>query len=194
MSEHLYKSELAERAAGALQSAEYHADLKRHTKLAVAALLVGLCGSVVSIWLLLSPAASSQAAQFWLLCLILSAGVFSVAALTLVGSLSAHLSMQRLALGNKDAELFEITREVEELLSEINALASLVGEVGAKREMVDYRLVEYSLRCIARPPTEQKAADHSQKMRSLLDRWRALGASPENLESFALTTSSGVVR
>jgi hypothetical protein len=175
----LFKSALAERALQALQNEGYKSGLSRHTRLGVGALLVAFCGVLVSVWMLLRPVSSPQEAQFWLLCLILSGGVFGVAALTLAGSLLSHWAMQRLAVGQKDLEVYEVTRELELVFLGIETLASVAAYARAKHQLLDANLVEYSLQCIR--SVDRAAPDRGYFTKELLDQWKAAGASSEKL-------------
>jgi hypothetical protein len=126
---------------------------------------------------------SNQASQFWFLCLVLSGGLFSVAVLALASSLTAHFSMQRLALSGKDLEVLEATREKEEVLLQIQTLVALIEEARVNRREPDCELLEQSLPFICRADTLQETSEYSIIWKSIAERWRAKGVSSEKLDA-----------
>jgi hypothetical protein len=179
----LSASELAEHVTMILQNEPYRRQLKWQMRLGVSALLIGTAGALLSVWLLLRLPLSNQAAQFWFLCLILSAGLFCVAVLTLASSFTTHLAMQRLALGNKDIEVFEATREKEEVLLQIQALVALIEEARTNHREPDYELLEQSLQFICRADSLPEMSEYPTTWKSIAERWKAKGVSSEKLNA-----------
>jgi hypothetical protein len=126
----------------------------------------------VAFWQLRFAASlSSQAAYFWLLCLVLGGGLAGVALLTAVGSSTERFAITRLAFARKENDLFEAVRESYEIREQCQALRQLVQEASANRQPVANDIVLDSLHLII------SRDSHRYEIRELEARWKAIGAS-----------------
>lgn len=170
--------EYAERLAARLAEPSYRRLMLRRIRLSIGAVIVSVVTAAIAlavlVWADLTPAAGG----FTVLCFALSVGVFGIAEVTLLGGLVSHLAMQRLALGQKDVEIFEATKEFEELRARVDALAELAALTVRTREgkPAEAALLKESLTFVrwtyAGEPREALRA----KSATITEAWKARGA------------------
>ena len=181
-------SQLAERAFAVAQDHAYHRGIARLLRGSAAGIFAGVIGICIALWQLrFGGILSPQAAQFWLLCLVLSGGVAGVALLTAAGSLIEQFAIVRLAIARKENDVLEAIQERYELFEQCEAFYDLLEEVGSKKqEPLGNEIVRESLGLIIRHTQREAEFRRGRPVTwdQLEPRWRALGASVGLLRRF----------
>lgn len=198
--EGLGASQLAERALAAVQDSNYRKRLERQLRRVGIAVLIAVLGLGVSLWQLLHSGAtlSVQASQFWLLCLVLAGGLLGVAFLSGAGLLTTNFAMKRLALAKKDFDVFEATRQSEQMRGGVEVVCTLIQEIN-KEGNHELEVIVNSLSFIlqAQGGEYQRWMDGNRakpagvispsggemlRKQSIITQWRNMGVSDNELE------------
>lgn len=161
----------------------YHHQARRQLRLAILGVVIGLIGAVVSLSVLLSGGLEFRIGAFWLLCGLLSLGVFLVAEVGLIGGYVSQLAMQRLATGQKDCELFEAVRDYERLQARVAALQQMAMQTRAAA--LSTSLMVESIDYLADSSSLDPSPDVEKKVSKISQGWKAFGVDDGILARFA---------
>lgn len=171
---------------------EHRDNLNRQVRISIVGTVIGLAGLVLSTVLLLTARLAPPADAFWLLCLVLSAGIFGVAQFTLVGSLLSHVALQRFAVGRKDLEVFEAVQDYECLRDSILALAELAeGQVRARKRVDSVLMVDTVAFISAAAEVMGEDLTGSRREQVVMG-WKAKGADDDLLARLTMQSSVGI--
>lgn len=181
-------TDFAEHLTSVLSDKTYWSSHKRQVRASLLAVTFSMAWAGVSLTLLLTADLRPPADAFWLLCLVLAAGLFCVAQFTLLGSLASHSAMQRFAFGQKDLEVFEAVRDYETLRESINALNELVKLTGGSKT-AEVALVASSVAFISLASAQEADDDTDKRRNQILMGWRKRGADDALLAKLAMQGS-----
>lgn len=168
-----------------LSDPDYHRQTQRQLRLTIVAIVISLVGAVASVTVLLGGGLEPRIGAFWLLCGLLSLGLFVVAEVALIGGYVSQLAVQRLANGQKDCEVFDAVRDYELLHVRVAALQqlSLQTRVAAVAEA---KLLVDSVDYLADLSSLDPSSELEKKVSKISKAWKAFGADDGLIARFAM--------
>lgn len=177
-------SEAAERAFEVAQDHLYHRKLNKFLLIAALGILVGIAGSSLALWQLrFAGVLSEQAAQFWLLCLVISGGIVLVAALTAAGSVLEAFGVMRLAIAKKDNDVLEAIRDRYEFAQHCELFYDLLKDANSKKRAPSNDVIVSSFDLVIHGDGRREFQG-SKTWEQLEPRWRATGVDANVLRRF----------
>jgi hypothetical protein len=177
----------AERALALCRDVNYQKDVTSQLRRGGWAILLGVIGVAVSLWQLrFGVALSEQAAQFWLLCLVLAGGLTGVAFLVAAGSLAEQFAATRMAIVRKENDEFEAVEESAELFGYLQTTYTLWQGARMQKGSAEDAVLGSTLRFII--DQHQGGAVFTSAEREAIWReiemgWSTLGVNKEQLQS-----------
>jgi hypothetical protein len=194
----LAETELAERLGLTVFDKAYDKRFRRHVWLVAAVASVGLLGAAASFSMLRLGTLAPHAVEFWLLCLVLAAGLLAIAVVVFAGSFTTHTAMVRIASLRRDTEASESIAEQEAQMARLEALKELISDYRNKidkdrnRDEMAVTIETIDLILKVSDPNESEERLFSVRAR-VMQNWQRLGADESRIAALQERCRSGVM-